>query len=96
MLTFDQIKNSVSKIGKRYGVKSAFLFGSYAKGEATEKSDVDILIDRGEIDTYDSYYHFCADLENELNKEISLVSMDGTRPNFLKAIEKDKVLLYGA
>lgn len=42
MLTIEEIKAAVEKVGKKYGIKNAYLFGSYAKGEATEDSDVDI------------------------------------------------------
>ena len=47
MLTIEQIKRAVTTVGKKYGIKNACLFGSYAKGNATEKSDVDLLIDLG-------------------------------------------------
>ena len=59
MLTINTIKAVVSKIGKKYGIKSAYLFGSYAKGTATENSDVDLVIDKGELHTYKDYFHFC-------------------------------------
>ena len=47
--TIDQIKQITRPIAAAYGVKSMRLFGSYARGEATESSDVDILVDRGDI-----------------------------------------------
>ncbi|MCL2096431.1 MAG: DUF86 domain-containing protein [Oscillospiraceae bacterium] len=46
--TIDDIKKSLAPVFKENGVKSAVLFGSYAKGFADENSDVDILVDRGE------------------------------------------------
>jgi len=45
--TIDQIRRIAMPIAAAYGVKSMRLFGSYARGEATDDSDVDILIDRG-------------------------------------------------
>ena len=47
--TIDQIRQIASPIAAAYGVKSMRLFGSYARDEATEQSDVDILVDRGSI-----------------------------------------------
>ena len=41
----DEIADSLKPVFERYGVKSAILFGSYGKGTATEKSDVDLLVD---------------------------------------------------
>ncbi|MBQ6147911.1 nucleotidyltransferase domain-containing protein, partial [Candidatus Saccharibacteria bacterium] len=47
MLTIDRIKEVVTRLGKKYGVKNVYLFGSYAKNTATENSDVDLIIDKG-------------------------------------------------
>ena len=44
LLTVDKIKLVCAPLFEQYGVKYAYLFGSYAKGKATERSDVDLLI----------------------------------------------------
>lgn len=96
MLTIETIKNAVAKVGKKYGIKNAYLFGSYAKGTATEDSDVDLIIDRGEIQTYDAYADFRYDLERELGTEdIDLLTTAGVRPSFFELIKNDRILLYG-
>ena len=96
MLTIDEIKTAVTKVGKKYGIKNAYLFGSYAKGKATEESDVDILIDRGDIRTYRDYSHFWDDLEDELGKEVDVATEEGMYPQILRIVNKHKVFLYGA
>ena len=40
---YQTLKQVVTKTCKKYGVKNAYLFGSYAKQTATENSDVDVL-----------------------------------------------------
>ena len=45
--TINQIKLRISPILEEYGVKRATLFGSYSQGKATEKSDIDLLVDSG-------------------------------------------------
>jgi len=45
ILSLDEIKQTVVPILKQDGIKSAFLFGSYAKGTATESSDIDLIVD---------------------------------------------------
>lgn len=45
--TIDQIKMYLCPVLKQYDVKSAVLFGSYGKGNATSASDVDLLVDSG-------------------------------------------------
>ena len=47
--TIDEIKFIVVPIAKTYGVSSVSLFGSYAKGTATSDSDIDFIIDKGDL-----------------------------------------------
>ena len=96
MLTISRIKQIVTKVGKKYGIKSAYLFGSYAKNTATEESDVDLIIDRGNVHTYKEYYHLCEELERELGKSVDVTSEDGMFPGFFDLIKQDRILLYGA
>ena len=49
MLTIEEIKKAVIPIRERYGVERLSLFGSYARGEADEKSDVDLMVDGGKL-----------------------------------------------
>jgi len=44
LLTIEQIKNICASVFEQYSVDYCYLFGSYAKGKATEVSDVDLLI----------------------------------------------------
>lgn len=43
----DEITSYLEPIFRQYGVKRAVLFGSYGKGIATEKSDIDLMVDSG-------------------------------------------------
>lgn len=45
--TVPQLRDTLTPVLSRYGVRRAVLFGSYGKGTATEKSDVDLLVDSG-------------------------------------------------
>ena len=45
--TIPELKAALAPVLDRYGVRRAVLFGSYGKGSATEKSDVDLLVDSG-------------------------------------------------
>ena len=45
MPTVEQVRERLSPVFDRYGVRRAVLFGSVAKGTATEQSDVDLLVD---------------------------------------------------
>ena len=96
MLTVEDIRKTVTKLGKKYGIKSAYLFGSYAKNQATENSDVDLIIDMSNMHKYKDYFHFCDELENELGKNVDVTSEDGMLPGFFDVIKNERVLLYGA
>ena len=45
--TLTELQSTLDPIFRQYGVKKAVLFGSYAKGKATEGSDVDLFVDSG-------------------------------------------------
>ena len=45
MLTHEQIVEAVRKAAPKYGIKNAYYFGSYARGEQNEQSDLDLLVD---------------------------------------------------
>jgi len=43
--TINQIREKLDSVFKRYGIRKAILFGSYGKGTATQKSDIDLLVE---------------------------------------------------
>ncbi|MCM1127156.1 MAG: nucleotidyltransferase domain-containing protein [Lachnospiraceae bacterium] len=49
VFTIKDIENLVQPIAEKYKVKAIYLFGSYARGEADERSDLDFLVYGGEI-----------------------------------------------
>ena len=40
--SIEEIRQRIEPVAKKYGVSMIWLFGSYARGEATEKSDIDL------------------------------------------------------
>ena len=76
-------------------VKAAYLFGSYARGEATGKSDIDVLVVIPPIGM--KYYGIAVDLEERLHKKIDLhthrqlLNSEG----FLEQVLKDGIKIYG-
>lgn len=45
IFTVEEIRRRITPVAVRYRLKAVYLFGSYARGEATDESDVDLLID---------------------------------------------------
>ena len=93
--TIDEIKSKVSAKASQYGVKKVYLFGSYARGEASPGSDIDICIEKGSIRTLFELSGFYQDLEESLGNRVDLVTTSGISGDFKEQVEKDMVLIYG-
>lgn len=87
------IKKVVVLLGKHYGAERIFLFGSYARGEADEESDIDLRIDKGEIRGL-QMGALLTDIEDALGKKVDLLSTKCLRKDFLEAIKDEEILLY--
>ena len=93
MFTVEEIKQKSLPIAKKYGVKKLSLFGSYARGDADENSDIDFLIERGKIRGL-QYVGFISDLEEKFKCHIDVVTECSRDKNFLNEIKNDEVILY--
>jgi predicted nucleotidyltransferase len=93
MTTIQDIQQIVSRLAKEYGAERVYLFGSYARGEATEQSDIDLRIDKGEIRGL-RFAGLLGDLEEALGNKVDLISTAGMDEQFLEAIRPDEMLLY--
>lgn len=93
MMTIEELKKRIVPLAEAYGIEKVFLFGSYARGEATPKSDIDLRIDKGEIVGI-QLGGFYADLEERLNISIDLLTTEQISPEFLNRIKKEEILLY--
>lgn len=94
--TIEQLKQVVSDVALRHGAHRVCLFGSYARGEARPDSDVDLLVDRGEMKGLFALSGFLDDLEDALGCSVDLVTTDARDQSFLKQIQNDEVVLYDA
>ncbi|MBO7566887.1 MAG: nucleotidyltransferase domain-containing protein [Bacteroidales bacterium] len=92
-----EIKKIVADYFKTQPVLKAWLFGSYARGEETPRSDVDILFvpDRsGKPFTLFTHGGMYMDLKELLGREVDLI-VDGTlRPYAVESANRDKILIY--
>lgn len=93
--TIQELKTRIAPIARAYGVKSVSLFGSYSTGLATEKSDVDLKIEKGQLKTLFQLSGFRLAVEDALQCPVDLITSEASDPAFLQMIEKDEVLLYG-
>ncbi len=93
--SIDEIKTKAIPIAQQYGVDTLSLFGSYARGDADEKSDIDFLIQKGNMKGLLSYCGMIADLEDTFQCRVDLVIKNAVKDkSFLEAIYRDEVILY--
>ncbi len=95
VLRLDDINKVVSEVLKEYkDVKFCYLFGSYAKGYATEKSDVDLLISSGVKGM--AFYGLVENLRNKLGKQVDLLDINQLKDNVLliEEVLKDGIKIF--
>lgn len=95
ILSIDQIKKICSEVFKNYSVDFCYLFGSYAKGKATEISDIDLLVAMP-VDGM-KFFELIEILREQLKKKIDLldVAQLDNNPTLVKEILKDGIKIYG-
>lgn len=94
ILTIDEIKKACKYVLEEYSVKYCILFGSYAKGKANEKSDVDLLVSTDITGL--RFFGIAERLRNALHKKVDLLDLKqlSNNQNLLDEILKDGIRVY--
>jgi uncharacterized protein len=99
MNLIDKNIETIKKLCEKHKVKELYLFGSILTERFGESSDVDVLIQFGEVELkeyFDNYMDFKEELEKILNRSVDLVENQAIRnPIFRKIVDRDKKLIYG-
>lgn len=95
LITIDFIKETCAEVFKKYEIRSCYLFGSYAKGKAKPKSDVDLLVDTDV--TGMAFFGLIEELRVSLHKVVDLLDIRQViaNPELLQEILKDGIKVYG-
>lgn len=98
MTSLADISSVVSRVLPCYDVREAYLFGSFARGEQTPDSDIDLRLVCGDAMTFGTLYELSLKLENELGRKVDIVTNqpEHMRPSFRESIEQDEVCIYEA
>ena len=95
MLTVQQIKDTVTDYFKDKPVKKVYLFGSYARGEAKEDSDIDLGIEMEDVKmSLWKYVGMAMGLEEALKTKLDLVEINMMHSWVKRGFEKDKIEIY--
>ena len=102
--TIEEIRQRVLPVAEKYHLKAIYLFGSYARGDAREDSDIDLLIDATDSGlrglAYGGLYH---DLEEALGKSIDMITVKSLEQparhesdiRFRETIQRERREIYG-
>jgi uncharacterized protein len=86
------LRSNRGRLATMYGVRDLQLFGSVARGEATETSDVDLIVefDPDRI-TLPTFLDFTDDLEALLGRRVDVVSLNKLTPRLRAQVEAEAV-----
>ena len=103
--TIEQLKEKIAPVALKYQLPAVFVFGSYARGDATEDSDVDFLVDRTgtQLRGLFAMGGLYNDLEEAVGKTIDLVTTCALEdkstlertPWFVENLNRERVQIYG-
>ncbi len=95
ILSLQQIKDSCTKVFKEFEVEYCYLFGSYAKGLATEASDVDLLVSTAASGM--RFYELVEAIREAVCKKVDVLNREqlNNNPQLVNEILKDGVKIYG-
>ena len=95
IFSVQQIKDICSEIFSEFEIEYCYLFGSYAKGKATELSDVDLLVSTSISGI--RFFDLVESLREGLKKKVDVLSRDqlNNNPDLINEILRDGVKIYG-
>lgn len=97
-----EIAERIAPVAEKYNIPKVYVFGSYARGEATPDSDVDLMIEVGDLHGLE-VIEVLESFKDVLNKPVDMItarslSQDRTKKYskiFIENLEKEKIVIYG-
>ena len=95
ILKIDEIADIIKPIIQKYNIAEVYLFGSYARNEASPESDIDFLVFGGEKFRLTDIFAFAEELRRVLDKKIDVFEINEVNENsdFYRQIMNEKVLV---
>lgn len=87
----DLLHNHFGDIQERFAVSELGLFGSAARDEMKEESDIDVLVEFNGPATFDGYMDLKFYLEDLLGTKVDLITASGLKPRARPHVEKDLI-----
>ncbi len=99
--TTNEIAERVRPIAEEYGIDKVYLFGSYARGDATEESDIDFYVEFSKPLGL-RYCSFFSDIEKSVGKSVDIITREGlynpvtlvANEHLIQAINRERKCIY--
>lgn len=93
---FTKLEKGLPAIKARYGVERIGIFGSYARGDETRTSDVDVLVEfaPGKA-TFDNFMQLAYDLEALFKRKVDLLTVAGIDKYIRSQVEREVIWIEG-
>lgn len=102
--SIEQLTQRLAPIATSYGIKTIYLFGSYARGTATADSDVDLIVDTTgtSLTSLFALGQLYCELEETLGKKIDLITVSSleqppklaSEVQFRRQVEQERRVIY--
>jgi uncharacterized protein len=86
-------RDEILKIARRHGANDLRIFGSVARGDATEHSDLDVVVRFDSHRSLLDHAALIADLEDLLGVSVDVIDADGMRPRFRAVVDREALPL---
>ena len=85
------LRGYLPALRRDFGVRRVALFGSTARDEARDDSDLDVLVEFDRIPTLDGFVGLKLFLEDHIGRKVDLVTPDAIKPRMRPAVEREAV-----
>jgi len=91
----NEIRGKIISNLKSHGAKKISIFGSYVRGEAVPESDLDIIVEFGEVKGLITFIGIENELTELLGIKVDLLTEKSISPYLIDRIKKEAIVIYG-
>jgi uncharacterized protein len=92
-MNLEQIKILLLKVLQKYAIKKAAIFGSFARGEQTETSDLDVLIESSSPITLFDILKIEKEISNLISRKVDVVEFSAIKNSIKENVLKDAIYI---
>jgi len=94
--SIQEISKLVEPVARSYGAEQLYVFGSYARGDATPDSDIDFRLVRGRIEDFFVLSAFQRELQEQFLIPVDVLTTGALSEEFLTRIKVEEIAVYGS